>query len=70
MCLRLVSDEAGLDFLGVREEAYDLCFSAQWAQDPRIQALRTAVRSPAYRKALGDLPGYDSAETGELQDVS
>jgi molybdate-binding protein/transcriptional regulator with XRE-family HTH domain len=70
VCLRLVSDEAGLDFLGVREEAYDLCVSARWGQDPRIQALRTVVRSPAYRKALGDLPGYDTAETGEIQDVS
>ena len=70
VCLRLVSDEAGLDFLGVREEAYDLCFSARLGQDPRIQALRTVVRSPAYRNALGDLPGYDTAETGELQDVS
>ena len=28
VCLRLVSDQAGLDFLSIREEAYDLCFSA------------------------------------------
>ncbi len=70
VCLRLVSDEAALDFLGVREEAYDLCFSTRWGHDPRIQALRAVVRSPAYRKALGDLPGYDTAETGEIQDVS
>jgi molybdate-binding protein len=66
----LVSEEAGLDFLGVREEAYDLCFRARWGQNARIQALLKAVRSPAYREVLGDLPGYDSAETGELQHVS
>jgi molybdate-binding protein/transcriptional regulator with XRE-family HTH domain len=70
VCLRLVSEEAGLDFLGVREEAYDLCFPARWEKDPRIRALLEVVRSPAYRKALGELPGYDSAETGELQHVS
>jgi molybdate-binding protein/DNA-binding XRE family transcriptional regulator len=70
VCLRLVSEEAGLDFLGVRQEAYDLCFPARWQQDPRIQALLKAVRSPGYRQALGELPGYDSAETGELQHVS
>ena len=29
VCVRLVSDEAGLDFVAVREEAYDLCFSAR-----------------------------------------
>jgi molybdate-binding protein len=69
VCLRLVSDEAGLDFLTVREEAYDLCFPTQWENDPRIQALLDAVRSVAYRTALGELPGYNTAETGELQRV-
>jgi molybdate-binding protein/transcriptional regulator with XRE-family HTH domain len=69
VCLRLVSEEAGLDFLGVRQEAYDLCFPARWEGDPRIQALLDVVRSPAYRKALGELPGYDSAQTGDLQHV-
>jgi molybdate-binding protein len=70
VCLRLVSEEAGLDFLRVREEAYDLCFPARWEQDRRTQALLEAVRSPAYRKALGELPGYDSPETGQLEHVS
>jgi hypothetical protein len=27
------------------------------------------VRSASYRRALADLPGYDTAETGELQRV-
>jgi molybdate-binding protein/DNA-binding XRE family transcriptional regulator len=67
VCLRLVSEEAGLDFLGVRQEAYDFCFPAEWADDPRIRALVDTVQSPAYRKMIGELPGYDSAQTGELQ---
>jgi molybdate-binding protein len=70
VCLRLVSEEAGLDFLPVREEVYDLCFPDRWEGDPRIQALLQVVRSPSYRRALGELPGYDSAETGELHRVS
>jgi molybdate-binding protein len=70
VCLRLVSEEAGLNFLDVREEAYDLCFPARWEGDLRIQALLDVVRSPSYRRALSELPGYDSAETGELQHVS
>jgi molybdate-binding protein len=69
VCLRLVSEEAGLDFLGVRLEAYDLCFPARWEEDPRIQALLDVVRSASYRRTLGELPGYNSAETGELQHV-
>ena len=70
VCLRLASEEAGLDFLAVRQESYDLCFPAQLQGDPRIQALLDVVRSAAYRRALSELPGYDSAETGELQHVT
>ena len=70
VCLRLASEEAGLSFFGVREEAYDLCFPTRLANDYRIQALQEIVRSPAYRKALGELPGYDSTGTGELQHVT
>lgn len=70
ICLRLVSEEAGLDFLGVRQEAYDLCFPTCGAHDPRIQGLLDVVRSLSYRKALGELPGYDSNEAGELQHVN
>ena len=34
------------------------------------RALQEIVRSPLYRKALGELPGYDSTETGQLQQVT
>jgi molybdate-binding protein/DNA-binding XRE family transcriptional regulator len=70
VCLRLASEEAGLTFFGLREEAYDLCFPIRLAGDHRIQALQETVRSPLYRKALSELPGYDSSETGELQQVT
>ena len=70
VCLRLVSEEAGLDFLPVREEFYDLCFPDRFKGDHRIQALLQVVRSPSYRKALGELPGYKSTETGTLGRVT
>ena len=69
VCLRLVSEEAGLDFLRVREEEYDFCYPAELEGDPRIQALVETVRSSSYRGMLGDLPGYDAAETGELERI-
>lgn len=69
VCLRLVSDEAGLDFLGVRSEEYDLCYPTELEGDPRIVALLQAVRTAAYRRRLGDLPGYDASEAGELERV-
>lgn len=67
VCLRLVSEEAGLGFLHVRQEDYDLCFPESLEADHRVQALLRALRSPSYRAILGELPGYDSRETGDVQ---
>lgn len=69
VCLRLVGEEAGLDFLTVRQEPYDLCFPTSLEPDPRLQALLQAIRSSCYRAALGDLPGYDPANAGDLRDA-
>jgi molybdate-binding protein len=66
VCLRLVSEEAGLEFLSVRREAYDLCIAESSAGDPRVLALLQVLRSPTYRRAVGGLPGYDSRDTGEF----
>jgi molybdate-binding protein/DNA-binding XRE family transcriptional regulator len=70
ICLRLAGDEAGLRFLSVRREAYDLCLPAGSLDDPRTRALIRVVRSESYRRLLRDLPGYDTARTGELQPVA
>jgi molybdate-binding protein/transcriptional regulator with XRE-family HTH domain len=58
VCIRLVCEEAGLRFLKVRDEAYDLCFSSRLSEDPRLRALLEVVRSPSYGKWLADLSGY------------
>ncbi len=65
VCLRLVGEDAGLDFLPVRREAYDLCLPSRSREDIRIRALVEILRSPAFRATLGELPGYGSRETGE-----
>lgn len=69
VCLRLVSDQAGLDFLSVREEAYDLCFATAQAHDPRLQALVDTIRSPGYQKLVSELPGYSAIDMGDLRTV-
>jgi molybdate-binding protein/DNA-binding XRE family transcriptional regulator len=69
VCLQLASEEAGLRFLTVRQEAYELCFASASEGDPRIRALKEAVRSSSYRDLLEDLPGYDPADCGELRPV-
>ncbi|MDB5384822.1 MAG: periplasmic molybdate-binding protein/domain protein [Planctomycetaceae bacterium] len=69
ICVRLASEEAGLRFISIREEIYELCFATEFEDDPRIRALKNAIRAKSYSKLLADLPGYDSAECGELQRV-
>jgi molybdate-binding protein/DNA-binding XRE family transcriptional regulator len=70
ICVRLAADEAGLDFISVRREDYDLCIPAELEGDPRIRALADTLRSPEFRAALGDLPGYDTSDTGEIEHIS
>jgi molybdate-binding protein/DNA-binding XRE family transcriptional regulator len=70
VCLRLASEEANLRFLSVRRERYDVCFPESWAEDPRLQALSSVVRSSRYRRLLGELPGYDISRTGELSRIA
>jgi molybdate-binding protein/DNA-binding XRE family transcriptional regulator len=69
ICLRLTGEEAGLKFFTVREEIFDLCFHGANAGDPSIEALTKTVRSLAYRRLMGDLPGYDASATGELEAI-
>ncbi|MFN8626201.1 MAG: substrate-binding domain-containing protein [Candidatus Binatia bacterium] len=69
VCVRLAAAEAGLPFLNVREEDYDLCYREDAAHDPRLQALARALRSQALRRTLGELPGYDTSAMGTLVTV-
>jgi molybdate-binding protein/DNA-binding XRE family transcriptional regulator len=69
VCLRLVSEEAGLSFLPVREEGYDFCFPEAALSDPRLQALIRVLRSVEFRRVLGELPGYDATDTGEEREI-
>lgn len=64
--VRLTSDEAGLDFIALREEAYDLCIPASHADDARVKALVEVVRSSSMKNMLKELPGYIVKSTGEI----
>jgi molybdate-binding protein len=70
VCLRLVSEEAGLPFFAVREETFEWCFPPDTSHDTVLQSLRETVRSSSYRRLLDDLPGYDARECGEMQQVN
>lgn len=64
VCLRIAAEEAGLRFLPVRTEAYDLCFPHAVRDDMRVRALVRVLQSGPLRQVLGDVPGYRSTRTG------
>ena len=69
VCLKLASEEVGLSFLSVRREPYEICFPDSVADDPRLAALASVVRTSHYRRLMGELPGYDTRKTGELRRI-
>ena len=70
ICHRYVTEEGGLDFLSVRREEYDLCFAATSASDPRLAGLLMVLRSSSFRKLIDELPGFDAAGAGTIEEVS
>jgi molybdate-binding protein len=70
VCLKLTSAEAGLSFVSVQQEDYDLCIREESAADPRIQSLIRVIRSKEFRRVYGELPGYDSSHAGDMAVVS
>ena len=66
VCIQLAGAEAGLDFLPVQNEAFDVCFPSVLVDDHRVKAFLNVVRSAAYQKLISDLPGYDTRETGNV----
>jgi molybdate-binding protein/DNA-binding XRE family transcriptional regulator len=69
VCHRLTAELAGLDFLLVSKEAFDLCYPVELENDPRVEALREVVRSPDYRKCLGSFGGLEVRTTGDEERV-
>jgi len=59
----------GLSFTPVGQEQYELAFHADDWEDPRVQALASAVTSAPFREALGNLGGYDLSLNGRLRRV-
>ena len=70
MCVYSAAKALGLPFVPVANERYELAFRQEHADDPRLVTLIEAVRSPGFKKILGDLGGYDTEETGHIRQGS
>lgn len=70
MCVYSAAKALGLPFVPVAQERYELAFRQEHADDPRLVTLIEAVRSPGFKKILGNLGGYDTKETGTIRQGS
>jgi putative molybdopterin biosynthesis protein len=67
MCVYSAARALGLPFVPVAQERYELAFRKKYAEDPRLGLLIAAIRSPEFKKVLGNLGGYDTKETGHIR---
>lgn len=70
LCVRPAASEAGLSFLPLQRESYELCVADATLDDVRVAALIAALRSPQYRRLLGEVPGCATDRTGEQRAVA
>jgi molybdate-binding protein/transcriptional regulator with XRE-family HTH domain len=69
ICLRLAAEEAGLEFLSLQWESYDLCYRIELEDDPRLKTLVSVLRNPAFTRSIAALPGYDAKNSGTVSTV-
>lgn len=70
VCVRPAAAEARLSFIPIQREAYELCVSDAFMDDPRLLALVETLRSASYRRILADIPGCTVSDTGEVRAVA
>lgn len=63
--LEAAARQAGLDFIPLFQERYDLVLPEQYLNNPKIQPLFDYLNSGDFRQALESLDGYDATHTGD-----
>ncbi len=70
VCVRPAAAEAHLAFIPLHREAYELCVAESQLDDPRVTALMATLQSKSYRQLIADVPGCESAHTGDVRSVA
>lgn len=61
---------AGLDFIPLLKERYDLIALQESFEQPSFQRIQEVVRQETFKDMLNSIPGYDVSETGKIITVS
>jgi molybdate-binding protein/DNA-binding XRE family transcriptional regulator len=70
VCVKPVAADAGLRFMSLQQEAYELCVADALTDDPRVVALIETLQSLGYRHQIEGTPGCTARETGHVRSVT
>jgi hypothetical protein len=57
----------GLAFTPLEEHVAELWVDERWRDHPAVATLASTLRSPAFRRRMGLIGGYDVAQSGVLE---
>ena len=60
------ADVAGLDFMPLVKERYDLVSRQETFEQPSLQRIRGVLCNESFRRMISSMPGYDLSETGSI----
>ncbi len=63
---KVASQIAGVDFIPLHQERYDLVFRKEDAALPHFQVLLSILNSPDFQTEIGSMGGYDVSQMGRL----
>jgi molybdate-binding protein len=66
VAIESVALAAGLDFVPLSEERFDLVVPAEWAETPPVSRLLDALDDRSFRAEVAQLPGYDAEIAGHV----
>ncbi|MFA4861726.1 molybdopterin biosynthesis protein [Methanoregula sp.] len=69
LCVYSAAKALRLPFVPVSQERYEIAIRHEHAEDPRVRALISAIRSERFKEILTMLGGYDTSETGTIRTV-
>ena len=67
LCVASAAETAGLSFVPIGTERYELAIMTEDLLDPRISALLATIVSDSFRSILSGMGGYRTGETGTVQ---
>ena len=65
--IRAAAIAAEIEFIPLKKEKYDLIMKSNYLDDPRIEKILDIIKSNQFKKAVDDLGGYTTENSGSIK---